>query len=242
MQYANETLGIYMYSAVYNDLTYKTLGTVLSSPFMVLAMVGVPFLCKKFGLEVIIRYSLLIGGAIFAALFGAHLIMDVPPLLHGIISGIAAGMAMVSIQMQWGLVGESIDYNEVATGKRMEGTIYGTFNLARRIGQTIGMGFSLYALGWVGYVGTQEVQTSGTILGLKIICVLVPALFVLGAWAAFKFIWKITPDMKDKLVELKVNSTPTEKDVKIEETLSDEDKEKSDGKEEMHDENSDETN
>ena len=64
--------------------------------------------------------------------------MDVHPLVHGVILGIGSGMAMVSIQMQWGLVGEAIDYNEFVTGKRTEGFIYGTFNLSRRIGQTIG--------------------------------------------------------------------------------------------------------
>ena len=205
MQYVTETLGLYMYEAVYNDLTYKTLGTVLSSPFMVVTMVGVPFLCKKFGLESIIRYSLLIGGAIFTGLFVAHMVTYVPPLIHGTVIGIASGMAMVSIQMQWGLVGESIDYNEVSAGKRMEGTIYGTFNLSRRIGQTIGTGFSLYALSWIGYVGTAETQTPETILGLKVICVLIPALFVLGSWAAFKFIWKMTPEMKQKIDENKNN-------------------------------------
>ena len=100
---------------------------------------------------------------------------------------------MVSVQMQWGLVGEAIDYNECITGKRTEGSIYGTFNLARRIGQTIGQGFSLYALGWIGYQGTVEIQADGTILGMKVLCVLVPAIFILGSWAAFKFIWNIPP-------------------------------------------------
>ena len=203
MQYVTETLGLYMYEAVYNDLTYKMLGTILSSPFMVVTMIGVPFLCKKYGLDSIIRYSLLIAGAIFTGLFVAHMITYVPPLIHGTVIGIASGMAMVSIQMQWGLVGESIDYNEVAAGKRMEGTIYGTFNLSRRIGQTLGTGVGLYALSWIGYVGTAEVQTPTTILGLKVICVLIPAIFALGSWAAFKFIWKVTPEMKKKIEENK---------------------------------------
>lgn len=209
MQYASQTLGLYMYSAVYNDLTYQTIGTLLSSPFMVATMIGVPFLCKKFGLEKIIRYALLIGGGIFGLLFGLHMIMYVHPLAHGIISGIASGMAMVSIQMQWGLVGEAIDYNEYATGKRTEGSIYGTFNLARRIGQTIGNGFSLYALGWIGYVGTASVQTPATIVGLKVICVLVPAIFILGSWAAFKFVWNITPEVREKIAKQK-SETVTE--------------------------------
>ena len=203
MQYAAQTLGLYMYSAVYNDLTYQTIGSILSAPFMLATMVGVPFLCKKLGLERIIRYSLLIGGGIYGILFALHMVMYVDPLVHGVVSGVASGMAMVSIQMQWGLVGEAIDYNELATGKRTEGSIYGTFNLSRRIGQTIGSGFSLYALGWIGYVGTAEVQTPGTIVGLKVICVLLPAIFVLGSWAAFKFVWNITPEVRAEMAAKK---------------------------------------
>ncbi len=203
MQYLTENISMYMYSAVYNDVTYKTLASVLSAPFMVGSMAIVPFLCKKLGLEKIIRYSLLVGGAICGLLFVMHLVMDVDPLVHGVILGIGSGMAMVSIQMQWGLVGEAIDYNEYITGKRTEGSIYGTFNLSRRIGQTIGLGFSFFALDWIKYNPKLEVQTSGTVFGFKILCVLIPALFILGSWAAFKFVWNITPEVRAKMAEKK---------------------------------------
>ena len=203
MQYLAENISMYMYSAVYNDVTYKTIASVLSAPFMVGSMAVVPFLCKKLGLEKIIRYSLLIGGAICGLLFVMHLVMDVDPLIHGVILGIGSGMAMVSIQMQWGLVGEAIDYNEHITGKRTEGSIYGTFNLSRRIGQTVGLGFSFFALDWIKYNPKLEVQTSGTIFGFKILCVLIPALFILGSWAAFKFVWNITPEIRAEMAAKK---------------------------------------
>jgi GPH family glycoside/pentoside/hexuronide:cation symporter len=203
MQYLAENISVYMYSAVYHDVTYKAIAQALSAPFMIGSMVAVPFMCKKLGLEKVIRYALLIGGAICVALFGMHLVMDVNPLVHGVILGIGTGFAMVSIQMQWGLVGEAIDYNEYITGKRTEGSIYGTFNLSRRIGQTIGQGFALYGLSWIGYQGTAEVQSAGTIFGLKILCVLVPALCVLGSWAAFKFIWKISREEKAAMTAMK---------------------------------------
>ena len=64
MQYAVQTLGMYMYSAVYHDVTYQSIASALSSPFMIGSMILVPFMCKKLGLEKLIRYSLLIGGAI----------------------------------------------------------------------------------------------------------------------------------------------------------------------------------
>ena len=203
MQYATQTLGMYMYSAVYHDVTYQSIASALSSPFMIGSMIAVPFLCKKVGLEKLIRYSLLIGGAICGCLFVLHLTMEVPPLVHGVVLGIGSGFAMVSIQMQWGLVGEAIDYNEYATGKRTEGSIYGTFNLSRRLGQTIGQGFALYGLGWIGYEGTAAVQSAGTIVGLKVLCVLIPAIFILGSWAAFKFVWNITPEVRAEIAAKK---------------------------------------
>ena len=203
MQYLTENISMYMYSAVYDDVTYKTIASALSAPFMAGSMIAVPFMCKKLGLEKVIRYALLIGGAICAGLFVMHLFFEVSPLVHGVILGVGTGMAMVSIQMQWGLVGEAIDYNEHITGKRAEGSIYGTFNLSRRIGQTVGLGFSFFALDWIGYQPAAEVQTAGTVFGFKVLCVLIPAIFILGSWAAFKFVWNITPDVRAKMAEAK---------------------------------------
>ena len=199
MQYASNALGLYMYSAVYHDVTYQSLSSILSAPFMVGAMVAVPFLCKKYDLQKLIRISLLIGGAFCAALFAMHMLMEVHPLVHGVMLGVGIGFSMVSVQMQWGLVGEAIDYNEYVTGKRTEGSIYGTFNLSRRIGQTIGQGVALYALGWIGYEGTAQVQTAATVFGMKVLCVLVPAVFILGSWAAFKFVWNINDETREKI-------------------------------------------
>ena len=203
MQYLAENISMYMYSAVYNDVTYKTLASALSAPFMMGSMVFVPFMCKKLGLEKVIRYALLIGGAICSLLFGMHLVMEVPPLVHGVILGVGSGFAMVSIQMQWGLVGEAIDYNELITGKRTEGSIYGTFNLSRRIGQTVGLGISFFALDWIGYAPKLDVQSASTVFGFKILCVLVPAIFILGSWAAFKFVWNITPEKRAAMAAMK---------------------------------------
>lgn len=199
MQYVSQTLGLYMYTSVYHDIAFQSVGTILSSPIMAGSMLVVPFMCKKLGLEKVIRYSLLIGGVVYAVLFGMHAVMFVPPIVHALMSGLGMGMGMVSIQMQWGLVGEAIDYNEMVTGKRTEGSIYGAFNLARRIGQTIGSGFAIYALDWIGYSGESEIQTDGAVFGLKVLCVLIPAIFTIGSWAAFKFVWNITPEVREKM-------------------------------------------
>ena len=210
MQYLIDNISLYMYSAVYNDVTYKTIASILSAPFMMGAMIFVPFMCKKLGLEKVIRISLLIGGTICLGLFGLHMVMEVGPLVHGVLLGIGSGFSMVSIQMQWGLVGEAIDYNDYLIGKRTEGSIYGTFNMARRIGLTIGQSCVFLALDWVGYDPELTVQTANTVFGFKIMCVLVPALFILGSWAAFKFVWNITPEIREKMAAKKAASQTEE--------------------------------
>ncbi len=119
---------------------------------------------------------------------------------------------MISIQMQWGMIGEAIDYNEYLTGKRTEGSIFGTFNLCRRIGRTIGNSASVLALGLIGYNSAAgAVQSAGTIAGIKVICVLVPGFFLLGSLAAFKYVWNITPEIREKIAEFKAAkaSVPT---------------------------------
>ncbi|MBO5755382.1 MAG: hypothetical protein J6R89_04930, partial [Clostridia bacterium] len=89
-------------------------------------------------------------------------------------------------------------------------SIYGTFNLSRRIGQTVGLGFSFFALDWIKYDPKLDAQGDSTILGFKVLCVLVPAIFILGSWAAFKFVWNITPEIREKMAAMKNAVTPAE--------------------------------
>ena len=46
MQYLVQNISMYMYSAVYHDVTYQSIASALSSPFMIGSMIAVPFMCK----------------------------------------------------------------------------------------------------------------------------------------------------------------------------------------------------
>ena len=207
MQYVTSTLGTYMYADVLGDVSLMSMTSVISMPFMIAILVFSPMLAKKFGLIPVIRASLLVSSALYIVLFGLHMVMDVPAMVHMLWSSIASGVGMLSIQMQWGMVGEAIDYNEYLTGKRTEGSIYGTFNLTRRIGQTIGNSAAVLALGWIGYdtalAAAGGVQAASVLTGIKALCVLVPGIFVLGSWAAFKYVWNITPEVKAEMAAKK---------------------------------------
>lgn len=204
MQYVGSTLGTYMFADVLGNVGLMSLTSIMAMPLMFIVLIFAPMIAKKIGLVPMIRGSLLIGCALYIALFALHMVMKVPAMVHIVWSSIASGIGMVSIQMQWGMVGEAIDYNEYVSGKRTEGSIYGTFNLCRRIGQTVGNSAAVLALGWIGY-NTAEgaIQTAGTIVGIKALCVLVPGIFLIGSWAAFKFVWNITPELRAKIAAFK---------------------------------------
>lgn len=203
MQYVSSTLGTYMYGDVLGNIGMMSMASAVSMPLGILALIITPKIADKVGLERMIRVCLLTASAIYFVLFGALMVASVPAIAYMLISSIAMGLASVSIYMQWGLVGEAIDYNEMITGKRTEGSIYGTFNLTRRIGQTVGNSAAVLALGWIGYQAGAATQTAGTLTGIKALVVLIPAIFILGSWIAFRFIWNITPDVRAKMAAFK---------------------------------------
>lgn len=109
--------------------------------------------------------------------------------------------------MQWGLVAESIDYNEYLTGKRNEGTIYGFFSLSRRIGSTISSSLSVLIIAAIGYDAALTAaglpQAASTITGIKLMVVGFPIIAALCSWLCFTFIWNINGDVRAKMAAWK---------------------------------------
>lgn len=207
MQNMFESISSFMYEDVFGNGKLLEMRYPASAPAMILIFTLAPWLAKKIGLERMIRYSLFAGGIAFLVLFVLVRTVGVNAVLFLILSSLALGIPTVSIQMQWGLVAEAIDYNEVVLGKKNEGSIYGTFNLARRIGLGIGQSLAIKMLDWFHYdadlakVGIA--QSDSAVLGIQLANVFLPALFVFGSWLAFKLIWKITPEIKEKIEQRK---------------------------------------
>ena len=211
MQNTSETISSYFYSGVYGGMELMSISMAVSSPVMLFTFVLGPKIAKKLGIEKFIRYGLVIGSVIYLALFGCHMMFYIDPYVHMIVSGFAMGLCSMSIYMQWGLVGEAIDYNEMITGKRTEGSIYGTFNLFRRLGQTIGMSLSVGLLDVFDYNKDIVIQSDKTIVGFKIIGMLLPGIFALGSWIAFKYVWNIDDKTRDEITKFKIKGKPHKK-------------------------------
>ena len=195
----------YMYADILGDIGLATTAGVISMPVMFGGLILAPILAKKFDLVTIIRTCILVGCVMLGGCFVYAIAVEaMNPWLYMAWSGIGTGLVTLSVQLQWGLVGESIDYNEYLTGKRSEGSIYGTFSLTRRIGTTLSQSLAVLMVTWFGYqAGAGSAQPASAIFGIKAMCILIPAVIGMGSWAAFRFIWDITPEKRAKMAAWK---------------------------------------
>ena len=194
-------LGTYMYADVLGSLALMSVGSMVGMPVSLVCMSVVPKLARKIGSQKVLRGSLLLGCGIYVLLFTLHVTVRVNVWLHIGINAIASGISGLSNMMQWGMLSEAIEYNEYLTGKRTEGSINGTFNMLRRLGQGLGASFGVAMLGMIGYNAESAEQTAGTILGIKVLCLLFPAICAVGSWIVFRFVWNITPELREKMAQ-----------------------------------------
>ena len=194
-------LGTYMYADVLGSLAMMSVGSMVGMPVSLICMALVPKVTRKLGMQKVLRGSLLLGCGLYVLLFTLHVLTSLNVWVHIGIHAIASGITSLSNMMQWGMLSEAIEYNEYLTGKRTEGSINGTFNMLRRLGQGLGASFGVAMLGMIGYSATASVQTAGAILGIKMLCLLFPAACAIGSWTVFRFVWNITPELKEKMAQ-----------------------------------------
>ena len=104
------------------------------------------------------------------------------------------GLFNVGFPMTLSMVADSVDYMELKTGIRTDGTAYATYGLATKVGNAIGGSIGVLLLAAFGYVANAE-QTVEVMNGINIVVNLIPAiLFILGAAACL--LW----DMSDCLL------------------------------------------
>ena len=194
----------YMYADVLGNIGLASLASMISMPVMFGGLIVAPILAKKFDFVSIIRTCILIGCILLGTCFiYAVSVEQMVPILYMVWAGVGTGLVTLSVQLQWGLVGESIDYNEYLTGKRSEGSIYGVFSLTRRIGQTLSGSLAVLMISWFGYVAGAASQPASAILGIKLMVILIPAIIGMGSWAAFRFIWDINDEKRAKMAAWK---------------------------------------
>lgn len=112
---------------------------------------------------------------------------------------IVAGIGMTYFNMvTWAMVTDVIDYQEIKTGTRSDGMIYGAYSLARKIGQALAGGIGGFALAAIGYDQTAKVQTEAVKHGIYSISTIWMGLFFIVVALILLFIFPLNKKTVDQ--------------------------------------------
>ena len=141
-----------------------------------LGVVAMPILSKRFGKKntVIIGFAISIIADVINFIIPLHLVTFV------ILQSIGYFGLSIPNGMTWALVSDAIDYGEWKTGEKRGAITYSVFNFSRKIAQSIAGFASGIGLALIGYV-PKVAQTAGSLLGIKGLLLLYPAISLLVA-------------------------------------------------------------
>lgn len=175
-------------------MTIPSIGGIIGSFF-------VPFAAKKLGKKNVLMGSMIIQG------IGLLIIYFAPfdNMTMVLVGCWVFGLFNVGFPMTLSMVADSVDYMELKTGIRTDGTAYATYGLATKIGNALGGSVGVLLIGVAGYVANAQ-QTEAAMNGINAVVNLIPAILFFVAAAAC-LLWKMSDkdadDIREKLRQRK---------------------------------------
>ncbi len=167
-------------------MTIPSIGGIIGSFF-------VPAIAKKIGKRNVLMFSMIIQAIGLIIMFLAPF-DNIKMVLVGCW---IFGLFNVGFPMSLSMVADSVDYMELKSGVRTDGTAYATYGLATKIGNAIGAAAGVLILGAFGYVANAQ-QTPEAMRGINITVNLIPAILFLVA-AACCLLWKMSDKDADDI-------------------------------------------
>ncbi len=194
---------------------------------LIIAMPLIVPLVKKFGKKEASQWPLLLG------VLGGVLMVVIPKevflakggvILWAVLQLFVSLSFAVFATVTWAMVADSIDYQEMQTGRREEGSVYAIYSLGRKIAQGLGASVVLLFLGWLGFqeAGTQTIgdviveipaiQTDEVANRIRLLIGVVYAVCSLVQFVMIKFVFPLT---REKVAEMNLKLGRTN-EVKVE--------------------------
>lgn len=181
-------LAIVSYYVIYCMGSFAMISVIMTIP-TVAGIVGslmVPYFTSKFGKKHVLMFAMTVQAV------GLFLIYLAPyDNLVMIIAGcVIYGLFNVAFPITLSMTADAVDYMDLKTGIRTDGTAYATYGLATKFGNAVGGSVGVLVLAAVGYVANEQ-QTAEAMSGINAVVNLAPAiLYILAVLVCA--LWKMT--------------------------------------------------
>jgi len=92
----------------------------------------------------------------------------------------------------WAFITDIIDYQEVKTGKREDGTVYAIYSFARKLGQALAGGLGGFVLTAIGYISDAPAQTDVVADRIYSVATLVPGICFFVVFFIMQFVYPLS--------------------------------------------------
>ncbi len=168
-----QSISTFLFADYFKDTKALSFNNLLGLPAALILAAISGKLVEWFG-----RKELTSGGCIVAAvLFFALYFMKLTNVWVFIVVNFIAsigGMYLFNMTV-WAMITDVIDDKEVQTMQRDDGTIYGVYSFARKVGQALAGGLGGFALSAIGYDSLAAAQTDSVRAGIYALSTLFPA-------------------------------------------------------------------
>ena len=181
---------------------------------LVAAMPLIVPLVKKYGKKEASQWPFLfgvLGGALMFILPRSIFLSTGGIIIWALLQLLVSLSFAVFATVGWAMVADCIDYQELQTGRREEGTVYAIYSLGRKIAQGFGAAVVLLILGWVGFqeatsqligdviVDIPAIQTDEVANNIRLVIGIVYCVCSLVQFIMIKYVYPLS---KDKVEEM----------------------------------------
>ncbi len=156
-------------------------GTLLLAPF-------ISVIVAKFGKKEAGAVGMLAAGVVYLLLFFLR-VKSIPLFMALLFLGtLGTGLFNMII---WAFITDIIDYQEIAAGRREDGTVYAVYSFARKVGQAIAGGLGGFVLTAIGYISEAASQTEAVAERIYTVATLVPGVCYLTVFLIIRFAYPL---------------------------------------------------
>lgn len=163
-------------------------GVLLAAPF-------VTKLSAVFGKKETGAVGMLAAGGIYLLLFVLRL--KSIPIFLVLLFFATLGSGLFNM-VTWAYITDIIDYQEVTTGKREDGTVYAVYSFARKVGQALAGGLGGFVLTAIGYVSEAPAQTAEVSQRIYTVSTLAPGICYLAVFFIMQFWYPLSRSEVEK--------------------------------------------
>lgn len=166
-----QTINQYLFADYFKDINALSMLSIISLPLTLVLAACIVKVADKFGKKEVSTIGMFITGSVFIICY----VLKIKNSWTYVAFYSVATFFMNTFNMLiWAKITDIIDYHEILTGKRDDGTIYGIYSFSRKIGQALAGGLGGFALTFIGYNSASAIQTSATLDGIYSLSTLFP--------------------------------------------------------------------